>query len=506
MPSHFPLQELLSKARRRELAHLVLDKTALATIIAMGGAILLLLVGTEILDWYWLVLLAAVSLGWGLYSLRNSIPTLYALAQRIDRRLKLADALSTALYFGQHPDRARQAVCDRQRQDAEVMAREVDLRQALPLTRSRFALPAAGLALVALGLFGLRYLVIGTMSLRPSLVEIAYDSFFGGKPYEAKNDLKGLHPKLDPSAASDSPDGKSLDKDNAPEDLNSPENQQGDEGQEPSQTPGKAESQGKGDSKGDPNADQKGEKGADKDAADQNQGKGDSKGDDKNGDTKNGNQDSKNGKSGNESLMDKLRDAMSNLANKMKPQDGKQQSASDSKQGPPNGTQQEKGQKSSQGKDQKSQDASTSADAEGDQGDQTDSSDAADSKKSSDKNASQDAKNGAGSQDGEKAIKEAQQLQAMGKISEVLGKRAANVSGEIMVEVGNSKQPLKTPWAQRQATHTEAGSEIHRDEVPLIDQQYVTNYFEEIRKAAPAAPATPAAPAPAAAPAKTDTK
>jgi hypothetical protein len=496
LPSHFSLQELLSKARRRELSHLVLDKTALAAIIAMGGAILLLLLGTEILDWYWLVLLAVVSLGWGLYSLRNSVPTLYGLAQRIDRRLKLADALSTALYFGQHPDRDRQAVCDRQRQDAEVLAREVDLRQALPLTRSRYALPAAGLVLVALGLFGLRYLVTGTLSLRPSLVEIAYDSFFGTKPYEAKNQLKDLRPKVDPSAATDSNDGKTLDKDNAPEDLNSPENQQGEDGQDPSQTQGKAESQGKGPDKGDPNADQKGEKGADKDAADQNS-KGDSKGDDKNGDAKNGNPDSKNSKSGNESLMDKIRDALSNLASKMTSQDGKQQSEN-SKQGPPNGSQQEKGQKSSQGKDQKSQDASTSADAEGDQGDQTDSNDAADSKKSSDKNASQDAKNGAGSQDGDKAIKEAQQLQAMGKISEVLGKRSANVSGEVMVEVGNSKQPLKTPWAQRQATHAEAGSEIHRDEVPLIYQQFVTNYFEEIRKAAPAPPA--------AAPAKTDGK
>ncbi len=58
-------------------------------------------------------------------------------------------------------------------------------------------------------------------------------------------------------------------------------------------------------------------------------------------------------------------------------------------------------------------------------------------------------------------------------------------------KVGNSKQPLKTPWAQRQATHAEAGSEIHRDEVPLIYQQFVTNYFEEIRKAAPAPPPAP---------------
>jgi len=91
-------------------------------------------------------------------------------------------------------------------------------------------------------------------------------------------------------------------------------------------------------------------------------------------------------------------------------------------------------------------------------------------------------KTGAGSADGDKSAKEAEQLQAMGKISEILGKRSQNVTGEVMVEVGSTKQQLKTPWAQRDATHVEAGSEIHRDEVPLMYQQFVERYFEEIRK------------------------
>jgi hypothetical protein len=80
---------------------------------------------------------------------------------------------------------------------------------------------------------------------------------------------------------------------------------------------------------------------------------------------------------------------------------------------------------------------------------------------------------------------------AMGKISELLGKRAQNVTGEVMVEVGSGKQQLKTPLAQRNATHNEAGGEIHRDEVPLMYQQFVQQYFEEIRKGPPAKPAAP---------------
>jgi hypothetical protein len=75
----------------------------------------------------------------------------------------------------------------------------------------------------------------------------------------------------------------------------------------------------------------------------------------------------------------------------------------------------------------------------------------------------------------------------MGKISEVLGKRSATVTGEMMIEVDTTKQTLKTPWADRQAGHTEAGGEIHRDEVPLIFQPFVERYFEEIRKTPPAA-------------------
>jgi hypothetical protein len=85
-------------------------------------------------------------------------------------------------------------------------------------------------------------------------------------------------------------------------------------------------------------------------------------------------------------------------------------------------------------------------------------------------------------------MREAEQLQAMGKITEILGKRSANVTGEVMMEVASGKQQLRTEWSQQQANHAEAGREIHRDEVPLMYQQFVQQYFEEIRKPQAAAP------------------
>src|ERR1700727_2389837 len=53
-----PVTQLLKKARRRAMVDLVLDQLALAISIAMGGAILLMLTGTSLLDCYWISLLA----------------------------------------------------------------------------------------------------------------------------------------------------------------------------------------------------------------------------------------------------------------------------------------------------------------------------------------------------------------------------------------------------------------------------------------------------------------
>jgi hypothetical protein len=44
---------------------------------------------------------------------------------------------------------------------------------------------------------------------------------------------------------------------------------------------------------------------------------------------------------------------------------------------------------------------------------------------------------------------------------------------------------LRTPYAQSDAHHQEAGGEISRDEVPVALQAYVQQYFEQLRKLTP---------------------
>jgi hypothetical protein len=455
------------------LGQLVLDKGALALVVGMSGTILLLLIGTQILDWYWLALLTVASLAAGLYKLRGSIPSLYRLAQRIDRRLGLADELSTATYFSLNLDRDRQAICESQRREAEETAARVDIRQALPYQRSRYILPAAGLALVAFGLFAVRYVVTGSISLEPSLLRIASEGFFASPAEQAKNQPKNLNLVPDPFNPGN-PDAPTTQNDLAPQDqLQSEESPNGDNPQ--AQDNSKEGADGKGDQNADGN-DKQGKDGKEGDSKDGKQS-------DKDGQQKEGSQD-KTGKSGeSSSMLDKLKDALSDVLNKMKPNGDNNKSAQTKQQ-----QQNDAGQKGQPSK-QKSQDPGSQATPDSNQdGEKSPADDAKDASQEG-KPSNQDAGNGAGKADGDKAAKEAKMLEAMGKISELIGKRSATVTGEVVVEVGSNKQQLKTAWSDQKANHVEAGSEIHRDEIPLMDQPYVQKYFEEIRKTPPASKA-----------------
>lgn len=485
MPIHSPLRQLLDRVRVREITRLAVDKGALALVIFMGGVIALLLAGTDILGWYWLALLTAAGLGVGVYLLRRNLSSQYVLAQRIDRKLQLADAISTALYFADHPQPEKTAICESQLRQAESLAAGVDVRLALPFTRSRYLAPAALLAAVAFGLFGVRYLVTGTLDLRASLVRAVYDDFFGSK-VDAKNQL-AKRAKFNPLTGEPNQNA-SVQDGLQPEDLL--DSQDSTEATAASQDNSKSASQDKSQKKGDTpgeGEDKSDKSGKGNDSQDQNsnnqasQNGKDSKSND------GGKQQAGKSASGGEksqSLLDKMRDALSNLMDKMKQNDEGSRGDPSQQQSKP-GEKRDQADKSQPSKDKQSQASSDQDSGQQAQGDQQ--SDASNDKKATDKSQSQDSKNGIGSQDGEKAIKEAEQLKAMGKISEILGKRSAAVSGEVMVEVGSGKQQLKTPWAPLQANHSNAGGEIHRDEIPLIEQQFIERYFEEVHK--PVAPA-----------------
>jgi len=54
---------VIRAAERRRLFVLALERAAIALALVLAGGILMLLLGTQILNWYWLALLAAAGVG-----------------------------------------------------------------------------------------------------------------------------------------------------------------------------------------------------------------------------------------------------------------------------------------------------------------------------------------------------------------------------------------------------------------------------------------------------------
>jgi hypothetical protein len=445
---------------------LVLDKGALALAIGMGGLILLLLIGTQVLDWYWPVLLTAVSLGVGLYQLRKHIPSLYQLAQRIDHRMALADSLSTAVYFAEHPKPGLERVCAMQSMAAERLASGVNLEQALPLARPRYLYPALALFAVASGLFVARYVVLGSLDLNASLLQAAFDEFLSTAPEDTPEQMAKLKLKgqaFDPSQP-EAP-GETDPTIVLPPDAEkgTPLTEQEGSGQQNGKDGPKADQEKDGEEQGNDSKDSSGQQG--KDGKQQ---QGDEKGDQ--------------GSQGDDerSMLDKLRDAVSNLMNKVNPQDGKQQKgkAGDKQKG-------QKQDKGSKGDDQNA-DGSETDEAPPDQSSKSDKGKQGDDSKPAStpgQNPSGEPASGMGQNEGKKDIEAAKAEEAMGKVSEMLAKRGDEIKGQVMVEVKSTKQTLKTAMTQSNAGHSDAGGEIHRDQVPLADQLFVERYFQEVRKA-----------------------
>ena len=61
-----------------------IEQAALAVSFVCAGAVLVLVTGTQILDWYWLLALALAGLAIGFVRLRKRALTRYAVAQALD--------------------------------------------------------------------------------------------------------------------------------------------------------------------------------------------------------------------------------------------------------------------------------------------------------------------------------------------------------------------------------------------------------------------------------------
>ncbi|MGH7247122.1 MAG: hypothetical protein ACREH9_03370, partial [Pseudomonadota bacterium] len=325
----------MKRARVRHFTGLVLDQAAFSLALAMGAAIVLLLVGTEILAWYWLAVIFGGGLAVGVWRTTRRFPSAYKLAQSVDRGLGLHDALSTALHFRDHPGHADPVLREEQRRRAEELARSADVRRALPFARPRSLYVSAGLALAAITLFGLRYGVTRTLDLHQSLVELAFDTFFPPSPRTAQARRSPLQKKIADEMKKiginvDAPDAKGPDA--APDSVLDVVDEPNVDSTAPEAAKSKAEGKNSKDNSGDPDTTgenpEKATPGSEQNARDNSSPSKDGASQAGKSASPSASQQSPNGAGDNNSLLNKMRDAMADLLNKLKIQpksgDGRQ--------------------------------------------------------------------------------------------------------------------------------------------------------------------------------------
>lgn len=471
---------LVRRARRRILHNLLFYEGANAVSAALGAFILLLVIGTQVLNWYWALLLPGAAVGLAVWQVRRRLPSLYVTAQRVDRHMQLADALSTALYFTTEQPGARpsSALRDCQRTEADRLAAGVDPRQAVPYVVPRSAYITGVLLLVASSLFGLRYGLTDRLDLKQPLAVILGSSL--GFPQQSQR--ARLDPRQDPHKLGDDPlatdQGQPTDAaDQNPQPDDSPENLS----EEPQKGGTKADGQPKnGRSETDPSEDGQ---------ADQSEQPLDSK---QNSNSKDGQKDGKEQQSGNspssqsqqnnQSLLSKMKEAMQNLLSSVQQNSREQQQSASNQTSKGGKGQQSQAKQQSKGDKSKSQSGDSQDQQAADDGQEAQNNPGQSVDQQDSPLANKQPGSGAGNRDGAKDVRQAEQLAAMGKISEIIGKRAANVTGEATVDVENTSQQLRTGYQERRGEHSQTGAEIHRDEIPVALESYVEQYFEQVRK------------------------
>lgn len=468
---------------------LAAEQSGLALALVLSGSILMLLLGTQILSWYWLLLLAATGIGTALLRINRRRITPYRLAQLLDQRFMLSDSLSTAWFLSSEDNRRNDSVAQFQIAHAEELAANIHPGDAFPFQGKRTWALAAALAAAAFGLFAVRYMVTNSLNLRGSLVPIHLDSIFErsatppeksfqqSKVGSKESDAKLFSPLVREGAPRDSSlpvdtkggAGDGLAGSSSPAENSKPQiNKSGQEGQSGttnsarSADAAKSTDQPPGESPGQNHNNEAGSPGKDASARAQ--------------------------ESSSQGLMDKMKDALSSMMAKLRPsqssggspQNSKQESSTGKNSDSKSASKDASGQQQNAGNEQTSRDQGSTGQGQGETKEQAQASTGQSSEEATESGS--DAHSGVGKQDGDKALKDARQLEAMGKLEEIIGKRSANLTGEMSVETSSSKQDLRTSYSQRQGHHADLGGEINRDEIPLMYQQYVRDYMEQVRK------------------------
>ncbi|MGO9242578.1 MAG: hypothetical protein ACLQBJ_17380 [Bryobacteraceae bacterium] len=485
------LEEFVGRARRRAIAFAVAACTVNALSLALAAAALILVVGTDLVPWGLPLVVFVLALGAILWMRRAALPREYDTAQRLDSILGLDDLLSSAWHAARAASASRLAPPLLAQAEAEARLARPD--QALRWRWPRSARWTLLAALAVLALFVLRFGVLRTLDLRASVVPALFDvwstqtaSNEKPKPKDAKLP-QPIEIGLDvPGDSTEKLAGDDLLKSESPgeSDSGKPVNAMR-PNQQSAHAPGEAEAPDDMEENVNLPAGVHGESSG----ANQRQ----------SNDVKGPRKNASRAPEKQNSLLDKMRDALANLMEKLKPngQAGQSPQNAAALEGQPQPGQHKPGDKNNPNPGQP-----RPGDPRGEQSqEQADASQAGQNSQSDSslEPGAEQQRSGIGRQNGIKNTELAKEAQAMGQLSELIGKRSLSLQGEMTVEVETSANPqLRTPYLNRSATHAEAGGDLSRDEVPLRHRDFVRRYYEQIRSQPdslpPAAPKTTANP------------
>jgi len=468
------LEPLISRAQHRFALLEGLAQTAVAAAVAIGGFALLLIVGTRYLAVWTVSLFALAGLAIGAIRFRRRLPNLFETARRLDEGAGLHDTLSTALYFSRHDPPGGPSPRDfrlAQRAAAEQLSESVKLESAVPFRFPRTLYWLAGVAVFASALVGVRYRPGRGIDLRPPITQVFFPDL--AAPLLAKNEPRD---RVSERSAMEKAIDQALEAP-VPGDKRQPDLKKGSPNPDSAdQTPGDPlpnpdpSALDQVDLANNPSASQDS-----KDGEDQRAGKEPTAAE-------------------KESLLSRLKDAVENFlkSDRSESREG-QKGQQQAKRGDAKTADSSGGQKGQPQQNQEQQAGGQEAEAEAEANAERAKEGQAKQSSASGKEQKGENGSGIGSQEGKKEIKLAEQLKAMGKISEIIGQRANSVSGETTIEKQSGDQNLTTAWSSTAASHGETDGDVTRDRISIALQSYVRQYFEEVRKSAATAKKVPAA-------------
>ena len=479
------VEALVETCRTRVVGQLRTREGLLALAVCLVGCCSLLVLGTRYVPFVTLPLVAGIGAWVAIQRLGACLPSSYSVAQLVDLRAGLQDALSTTYHFRTAGTNWQsEDIASAQYESASKLAAKIDPRQAFPPVRSRVHRICVNLLVSAVLLFMLRIGLQAKISFEPPLASLILTAIFGQQP-DSRASAESLGAEIDqprtdkplpedqefterPASEQDSPDTElpSETADQPTEQsgempeveglITVPLEEQGPEGMledstlqaEQSDLPSEGQD---GDMPTEPGSDPWDEEA--------------------------------------QSLFDKLKQAFDNMLQTLdmastessSSESGQEQGSGSTEEAASSGNPADSGE-ADQDPSAQAADASMEGGEAGPEAGESASAGSTSGEDSTGEQSGGENASAAGTSDGEKELAEAEMLEVMGQLEELYMERAEKMRGEVTIETRLAEQSASVPYNQRSTSHGDGGGAVSRDEIPAAYRTYIQNYFDTLRR------------------------